>query len=98
MQSKKLYCVRSGRKTGIFNTWNECKQQIDGFPFPVYKSFKSMEECTEWCKIPLESIIQRIKYACAIKLGKLQEEKEELQEEENINLQQDSITLAEKYK
>ena len=27
----KYYAVRVGRQTGIFNTWEECKEQVEGF-------------------------------------------------------------------
>ncbi|MDO4458487.1 MAG: ribonuclease H family protein [Clostridia bacterium] len=45
---KKYYAVKSGRKTGIFLTWSECKEQIDGFPSAVYKSFLKKEEAENW--------------------------------------------------
>jgi len=35
----KLYAVHKGRKPGIYNTWEECKKQIDGFSGPIYKKF-----------------------------------------------------------
>lgn len=45
MQKKnKFYVVWKGRQTGIFSTWESCKEQIDGFPDPQYKSFESREE------------------------------------------------------
>ena len=30
--AKKVYAVKKGITTGIFNTWNECKRQVHGFP------------------------------------------------------------------
>ncbi len=42
--AKKFYAVKNGRKIGIFLTWNECKEQIDGFSSAVYKSFPTREE------------------------------------------------------
>ena len=42
--SKKYYVVWKGHKTGIFNTWNECKSQIDGFSGARFKSFSSIQE------------------------------------------------------
>ena len=36
----KIYAVRKGRKTGIFQTWDETKEQVDGFSGAEYKSFK----------------------------------------------------------
>lgn len=35
----KLYAVHKGRKPGIYNTWDECKKQVDGFNGPIYKKF-----------------------------------------------------------
>lgn len=44
----KFYAVKNGRKTGIFNTWDECKAQVDGFSGAVYKSFKTREEAEHY--------------------------------------------------
>ena len=41
---RKVYAVKNGRKTGIFYTWNECKEQIDRFSNAQYKSFESIDE------------------------------------------------------
>lgn len=32
MKIKKYYAVRVGRDTGIFESWDECKQSVDKFP------------------------------------------------------------------
>ncbi len=42
--AKKIYCVKVGRKAGIFSTWEECKAQVDGFSGAVYKSFTDIEQ------------------------------------------------------
>lgn len=42
--AKKYYAVRKGRSTGVFETWAECKKNIDGFSGAVYKGFESREE------------------------------------------------------
>lgn len=44
IMSKKYYAVRNGRKPGIYRTWDEAKNQVDGFSSPVYKSFKTLKE------------------------------------------------------
>ncbi len=44
MASKKYYAVLKGRKTGIFTTWRDCEEQIDGFSGALYKSFKTRGE------------------------------------------------------
>lgn len=44
----KFYAVKVGRKTGIFETWDECKEYVSGYPGALYKSFKSMSEASEY--------------------------------------------------
>lgn len=44
----KFYAVKAGRKTGIFNSWEECKRQVDGYPSASYKSFKTAVEAAAY--------------------------------------------------
>ena len=44
MAAKKVYAVKKGLITGIFETWEECKGAVDGFSGAEYKSFKTREE------------------------------------------------------
>lgn len=46
--AKKVYAVRKGRKTGIFDTWDECQKQVSGFSGAEYKSFVSREGAMEF--------------------------------------------------
>ena len=46
----KFYAVRKGKKTGIFSTWDECKEQVTGYKGAIYKSFKTLEEAEEFVK------------------------------------------------
>lgn len=48
MSKKKFYAVRKGKKTGIFNTWDECKEQVNGYSGAEYKSFTTKEEANEY--------------------------------------------------
>lgn len=41
MTKQKFYVVWKGRKTGIFDSWENCNEQIKAFPGAVYKSFKT---------------------------------------------------------
>lgn len=41
---KKVYAVRKGRKTGLFDTWAECQKQISGYSGAEFKGFSSAEE------------------------------------------------------
>lgn len=44
MPAKKYYAVRVGKKTGIFNTWAECRAQVTGVKNSSYKSFATLAE------------------------------------------------------
>lgn len=48
--AKKYYAIRKGRKTGIFESWDECKAQVTGFSGAEYKSFKTIEEAELYIK------------------------------------------------
>lgn len=39
--AKKYYAVKQGHKIGIFDTWAECKKNVDGYSGAVFKSFTS---------------------------------------------------------
>lgn len=42
--SEKYYAVKIGKTSGIYRTWAECAQLVQGYPGAIYKSFPSMEE------------------------------------------------------
>ena len=44
----KVYAVRKGRQTGLFETWDECRKQVSGFPGAEYKSFQSYDEAEDY--------------------------------------------------
>ena len=46
--AKKYYAVRKGKKTGVFDTWDQCKQVVLGYPGAEYKSFASKEEALQF--------------------------------------------------
>lgn len=48
MSKKKYYAVRKGKCVGIYNTWDECKSQVNGFSGAEYKSFSNLEEANEY--------------------------------------------------
>lgn len=41
---KKYYAVKVGLKTGIYETWEECKLNVDGYPGALYKGFKNITD------------------------------------------------------
>jgi len=46
--AKKFYAVRRGKKTGVFTTWDECKEAVHGFSGAEYKSFATYEQADEF--------------------------------------------------
>lgn len=51
MKSSKFYAVRQGRKTGIFDSWEECEIQVKGFRGAEYKSFKEKEKALNYLNL-----------------------------------------------
>jgi ribonuclease HI len=47
MSKQKYYVVWRGREPGIYDTWREAKEQIDGFKHARYKSFDTLEDAAE---------------------------------------------------
>lgn len=54
MASKKsnFYAVYSGRVPGIYYTWDECKEQVNGFKKPQYKKFTNYNDALQYMKDP----------------------------------------------
>lgn len=47
----KFYAVKNGRNPGIYNTWEECKLQVEKFPNAIFKSFKTKLEAEAFMDI-----------------------------------------------
>lgn len=50
MAKKNYYAVLVGRKPGIYESWNECKEQVDKFPNSQYKGFATLSEAKGYMK------------------------------------------------
>lgn len=46
-KKKKFYVVWEGRETGVYSSWELCKEQVSGYPGAVYKAFDSEEQANE---------------------------------------------------
>lgn len=42
--AKKFYAVKQGRTPGVYQSWEECKAQVDGYSGAAYKSFPTAAE------------------------------------------------------
>ena len=46
MAQRKFYVVWEGRQPGIYDNWEDCHDQVTGFPGAKYKAFTSQEAAT----------------------------------------------------
>ncbi len=46
--AKKVYAVRRGKVTGLFDTWDECRDSVYGYPGAEYKSFGTREAAEDY--------------------------------------------------
>lgn len=44
LKPAKYYAVRIGKKPGIYQSWNECRQYVDRYPDAKYKHFSTLRE------------------------------------------------------
>lgn len=48
MAKNNVYAVLRGRETGIFHSYEECKEQVHEYKNACYKSFSTEEEAMIW--------------------------------------------------
>lgn len=51
-----FYAVKVGRKPGIYNSWKECQEQINGFSKASFHKFNTIEECESFLATPVSGI------------------------------------------
>lgn len=56
MAKNNYYAVRCGRQTGIFRTWAECQQQVNGFPHACFQGFATLTEAEAFLNSPADSV------------------------------------------
>ncbi|GAB1604283.1 ribonuclease H1 [Argonauta hians] len=47
-----FYAVKKGRTPGVYNTWTECQEQVNGFYGAKFKKFNTEEEALAFADIP----------------------------------------------
>ena len=57
MAKKKIYAVRKGHKTGLFNTWAECQKATAGYSGAEFKSFTDKEEAIAFLEMKTVKIV-----------------------------------------
>lgn len=59
MKKQKYYTIWKGKKTGVFDSWDECKLLVEGYDGARYKSFMSKIEAEKALKWKYEDYIER---------------------------------------
>ncbi|VVU95431.1 RNase H [seawater metagenome] len=44
------YAVQKGKKTGIYNSWDDCKKQVIGYSGAVFKKFQTLNDANQFLK------------------------------------------------
>lgn len=47
-KAKKFYAVKVGREPGVYETWDDCKAQVDQYPGAVFKSFGNEDDAWQF--------------------------------------------------
>ena len=42
--NRRFYVVWEGREPGVYDSWEECEAQVNGYPGAKYKSFSSQAD------------------------------------------------------
>mmetsp|Transcript_39514 Transcript_39514/g.95567 ORF Transcript_39514/g.95567 Transcript_39514/m.95567 type:complete len:151 (+) Transcript_39514:56-508(+) len=45
---KKYYAVAKGHKSGVYNSWGDCKEQVDGYSRNQYRGFATESEAKDY--------------------------------------------------
>jgi ATP-dependent exoDNAse (exonuclease V) alpha subunit len=48
---KNYYAVFKGRKSGIYKSWEECNEQVDGYSDNDFKGFATKDEAEKWLEM-----------------------------------------------
>ena len=58
MGKRKYYVVWAGVTPGVYDTWTECKEQVDGFKGSKYKSFETKREADRVYKLGYDAYMK----------------------------------------
>lgn len=64
--AKKYYAVRKGKTTGIFESWNECKESVSGYSGAEYKGFLSVDDALAYLDGRKKESIDRVRDDAAV--------------------------------
>jgi ribonuclease HI len=85
MAKKKYYVVWGGRQTGIFDTWEECNEQVFGYSKAAYKSFNSRELAEKAFNSPKKEYIDKKFFESELTKNQLKEIGEPIKESISVD-------------
>ena len=71
--AQKFYVVWIGLNPGVYDSWEACRQQVEGWKGAVYKGFATREEAEEAINQPPEDYIEKKAPERAVYLGDMEE-------------------------
>lgn len=54
--AKKYYAIKAGRIPGVYQTWDEAKEQVNGYSGAIYKSFATLHEAEQFISDSIEQV------------------------------------------
>ena len=82
MAKKKIYAVRKGHKTGLFETWAECQKATSGYSGAEFRGFTDREEAMAFLQMSTTANVSK------------DEEKEAIKDEKEYQVGIDALTIA----
>lgn len=73
----KYYVVRVGKRPGIYDTWDECKEQVEGFEGAEFKSFSNYLDATNYLTGTISEDKENVEGPIAYVDGSFKEETDE---------------------
>lgn len=64
--AKKYYAVRNGKKVGIFESWEECKENVSGYSGAQYKSFVKLEDAKAYLEGDVQNSVMEPREGAAV--------------------------------
>lgn len=68
------YAVKEGYKPGVYNTWNECAEQVKGYSNAKYKKFDSLDDAKKFVYGDTDTVSTALSYLNWIKENNLMSE------------------------
>lgn len=65
MAKKNFYAIKAGHQTGIFNSWDECKRLVEGYPNAKYKGFSTLKAAQNYMNDSQEVCVNEDDYVVA---------------------------------